>query len=64
MMYLREERKLATLRAGLWPAGEEDEQPNYVDLDPIRPYKRGEKEAPLPTYFICGKEVPTDASLP
>ena len=38
-------------------AGEDDEQPNYVDLDPIRPYKRGEKTAPLPTYFICGKEV-------
>ena len=36
--------------------GEDDEQPNYVDHDPIRPYKRGEKEAPLPTYFICGKE--------
>ena len=38
------------------PAGEEDGQPNYVDHDPIRPYKKGEKEAPLPTYFICGKE--------
>jgi hypothetical protein len=37
--------------------GEDDEQPNYVDHDPIRPYKRGEKTAPLPTYFICGKEV-------
>ena len=35
---------------------EDDEQPNYVDHDPIRPYKRGEKEAPLTTYFICGKE--------
>jgi len=40
-----------------WTTGEDDEQPNYVDHDPIRPYKRGEKEAPLPTYFICGKEV-------
>ena len=40
----------------LWFTGEDDEQPNYVDHDPIRPYKRGEKEAPLPTYFICGKE--------
>ena len=37
-------------------AGEEDGQPNYVDHDPIRPYKKGEKQAPLPTYFICGKE--------
>ena len=34
----------------------DDEEPNYVDHDPIRSYKRGEKEVPLPTYFISVKE--------
>ena len=25
-------------------------------MDPIKEYRTGQKTAPLPTYFICGKD--------
>ncbi|EKX45758.1 hypothetical protein GUITHDRAFT_138633 [Guillardia theta CCMP2712] len=39
--------------------GEDDDQPNYVDQDPLKEkeYVTGAKKAPLPTYFICGKGI-------
>eukprot|EP00290_Baffinella_frigidus_P056936 CAMPEP_0180368684 /NCGR_PEP_ID=MMETSP0989-20121125/17747_1 /TAXON_ID=697907 /ORGANISM="non described non described, Strain CCMP2293" /LENGTH=287 /DNA_ID=CAMNT_0022363317 /DNA_START=31 /DNA_END=890 /DNA_ORIENTATION=- len=36
--------------------GEEDQQPNYVDVNPLKDYASGVKKAPCKTYFLCGKE--------